>query len=764
MTVGLWHPLPTLSPLGRGGPSAIPRYALAFAALVLAAPAQAQPINRHALVSRHDVNLYRIDPHAPLMVGNNNLAFTADITGLQTFPEQYSPLAPLLTMAQWAWHSFPNPNGYGEADGMVRVPVPGRGDQLYPWIRDWSELQARPALVWLRENPHRFSLGRIGLSLDGRAPRFEAIAATHQRLDLWNGALISRFTLEGQPVAVETRVASGRDMVIASIRSPLVAAGRLGVEVRYPGVSPRLNPDPSDFGHDEGHETIIVQRNPGAWRLRRHLDGTTYYTSIVSPGATVAQAGPNRFNVQAGTSDTLAVMVSFDQDEAAGALPDHGAAAAAADARWRAYWSRGGAIDFTGSTDPRAAELERRIVLSQYLSAINEAGEVPPQEEGLFSNSWNGKFHLEVHPLHAAHFAAWQRPALLERSLAWYIADLPRARADASRHGVEGAWWTKMSGPEGRNSPSTINPFIMWQQPGPIYMAELVWRARRDRATLERYAELVDQSARLLASWPRWDEAAQRYVLGPPIIPVQENHPPLTTINPAYELEYFRWGLETAQKWRERRGLARVPAWDRVIARLAAPAQAGGLYLPVESEPRFWRDTASAGCSRNAVAPRCLNRDHPSFLMAYGLIPGRVDREAMRRTLRATEAHWDLRQTWGWDYPIIAMTAARLGEPETAVDWLMRDLPNNHWGVSGMTPRVHLDSEAQLIGPAGAAQPAGPDGPGLRRAAETYFPSNGSLLLAAGMMAAGWDGSQGHAPGFPRRGWRVRVEGIRPLP
>jgi hypothetical protein len=152
------------------------------------------------------------------------------------------------------------------------------------------------------------------------------------------------------------------------------------------------------------------------------------------------------------------------------------------------------------------------------------------------------------------------------------------------------------------------------------------------------------------------------------------------------------------------------------------------------------------------------------MLMAYGLIAGRVDREAMRRTLRAVERDWDLRQTWGWDFPVIAMTAARLGEPENAVDWLFRDLPNNHWGVSGMTPRVHLETEARLVGPAAANASAGPDGPGFRRAAETYLPSNGSLLLAVAMMAAGWDGSTGPAPGFPVEGWKVRVEGIGPLP
>jgi hypothetical protein len=380
---------------------------------------------------------------------------------------------------------------------------------------------------------------------------------------------------------------------------------------------------------------------------------------------------------------------------------------------------------------------------------------VPPLEEGLVSNSWNGKFHLEVHPWHSGHFAAWGRPELLERSMGWYLDHLGQAKAEAARHGVQGAWWTKMSGPEGRNSPSPINPFIMWQQPHPIYMAELLYRAHPGRATLARYGALVDETARLLASWPRWNAATKRFVLGPPIIPVQENHDPMTTVNPAFEVEYFRWGLQVAQAWRERRGLPREAAWDRVIASIAPLAERDGLYLPVESEPDFWRVTASDACRQHATPPQCLNRDHPSFLMAWGAIGGdRVDRDTMRRTLAATEADWDLRQTWGWDYPMIAMTAARLGEPDKAVDWLFRDTANNHWGVSGMTPRVSLDATAN----------GGPDGPGYARMAETYFPSNGGLLLAAGMMAAGWDGSTGPAPGFPRHGWKLQVEGIRPLP
>ncbi|MES1198669.1 MAG: hypothetical protein ABUS48_01660 [Pseudomonadota bacterium] len=731
-----------------------PRSILFVLGFVLAAAsAVGEPIDRHALVTRHNPELTRIDPHAPLMLGNGELGFTADITGLQTFPEQYAPQSPLLTMAQWAWHSFPNPHGYTEVDGLTQVAVPGRGEQPYAWMRSWSDADARPAFTWLRANPHRFSLGRIALALrgaDGHAAQYAEISETHQQLDLWSGTLTSHFVFAHQPVSVVTRVHPSRDMVMVEVRSPLVAAGRLGVDVRYPGVALQINGDPSDWAHDDAHTTHIVRQSAGALVLRRQLDDTVYFSSIVAPGGRIERVGAHAFRVSAWRGDRLVVLVGFDRDAGSVARPVvYARAARDGAAWWRRYWTRGGVLDFSGSTDPRAAELERRVVLSQYLSAINGAGDLPPQEEGLFSNSWYGKFHLEVHPLHAAHFATWGHPEMLERSLAWYLTELPRAEAEARRHGAEGAWWPKMVGPEGHNSPSTINPFIMWQQPHPIYMAELIYRARPTSETLTRYAELVEQTGRMLASWPRWDEAAQRYVLGPPVIPAQENHDPLTTFDPTYEIEYFRWGLETAQTWRVRRGLPRSADWDRVIAKLSPPPQRDGLYLPVESEPDFWRVAMSPACAGHAVAETCGNRDHASFLMACAMFCGdRVDMETLRRSLRATEQYWDTRQLWGWDFPVIAMTAARLGEPEDAVNWLFRDERNNQWRSSGMTPRSHLNA----------------DGQSFALDADTYFPSNGSLLLAVGMMAAGWEGSYGVAPGFPKTGWRVRAEGIRPLP
>ncbi|MFL6576622.1 MAG: hypothetical protein ACJ8MR_08395, partial [Povalibacter sp.] len=395
------------------------------------------------------------------------------------------------------------------------------------------------------------------------------------------------------------------------------------------------------------------------------------------------------------------------------------------------------------------------IVLSQYLRALNAAGTIPPQEEGLVSNSWNGKFHLEMHPWHAAHFAIWGHTSLLERSMPWYQQHLGEAKQRARAHNSKGAWWPKMTGPEGRESPSTINPFIMWQQPHPIYLAELIYRDRKSQDVLTRYRDVVFATADLLASFPHWDEQRGQFVIGPPIVPVQEVWPPLTTMNPTFELEYYRFALDVAQRWRERLGLARDEQWDRVLKQMSPLPQRDGLYLATESFPDLWQQARSPQCTAPRTSTQCFNRDHPSILGALGFLPGTsVDKQTMARTFDAVLKHWDLRQTWGWDFPFMAMTATRLGQPERAVDMLFFDSPNNRFGLAGMTPREHMLELKASNAPIE-----------YRRDAETYFPSNGSLLLAVGMMAAGWDGNTTPLPGFPKNGqWVVRAEGLNPLP
>ncbi len=217
---------------------------------------------------------------------------------------------------------------------------------------------------------------------------------------------------------------------------------------------------------------------------------------------TIATPATHAFRLTSPGSTQITLLVEFAAASPPAPMPAAEEAREAVAKGWESFWMNGGVVDLTGSRDPRAKELERRIVMSQYLTAVNSAGSVPPQEEGLFSNSWNGKFHLEMHVWHAAHFAVWGRPQLLERSMTFYFTQLADAKARAKAHGVRGAWWPKMVGPEGRESPSKVNPFIMWQQPHPIYLAETIYKATpdaRDAGEISRRGVRDRRAARQLA-------------------------------------------------------------------------------------------------------------------------------------------------------------------------------------------------------------------------------------------------------------------------
>jgi hypothetical protein len=687
-------------------------------------PVATDAVDRRARLARHAPVVRTFESYSALSVGNGAFAFTADATGLQTFPDEYSDL-PLATQAEWGWHSYPNTAGIKPVDALVDYDSHGRKV-------GYMSAQNGPAGKWLRENPHRLSLARIGFVLvrgDGSVARASDLTDVQQTLDLWSGTLDSRFTLDGRAVRVLTAAHPERDLIAVRVESAQLDPARLSVRIAFPYGGVTHTGDPADWTHPDLHTTEVAHRDRRSVEWHRTLDADEYWVRAAwSDGGSVRTTGKHEFVLEPSAgSSVFECVVDFSPRRRSEVLPSAGATLAASAAHWPRFWSDGGTLDLSGSSDPRAPELERRIVLSEYLTAIQCAGTRPPQETGETFNSWFGKSHLEMHWWHAAHFALWGRSAMLERSLPWYSQILPAARATAARQGYRGARWPKMVGPDGRESPSGIGVFLIWQQPHPIYLSELVYRARRDRRTLERYRDVVFASAEFMASYPFWEQSGKRYVLGPPLIPAQESHPPATTFNPTFELAYWAFGLETAQRWRQRLGLAREPQWDRIIRSLSPMPMRDGLYVNAESAPTTFTDAEQ-------------RRDHPTLLGAYGFVASpKVDRAAMRRTLHRVMETWRWDETWGWDYPLVAMTAARLGEPSIAIDALLMDTQKNRYHPNGHNYQR----------------------PGLT----IYLPGNGGLLSAVATMAAGWDGApRQQAPGFPRAGWSVRAEGLRGLP
>ena len=656
--------------------------------------ATSSAIDRRAVVRRHNPVVRKFDPFAALTVGNGEFAFTADVTGLQTFTDACAREFPLCTTAQWAWHTTP------QLKGVEYPPLRYKNLDTYgrpvPYAID-AKGQER-LFNWLRENPHRMHLGRIALQrMSGDASlKLDDVREIEQTLDLWSGLLASRFALGGASVEVETVCHGTKDMLGVRVRSPLLREGKLGVALSfaYP-LAARAMVDWSK-PNDGGEHRTVLQRGSERSMLSRWIDNEPAFSVplLWSTNAAITEIVPHHFVVTATSGEQLELscqvlaadsadppVLSFDQIKRAAA------------AHWEQFWTTGGAIDLGGSIHPQAQELERRIVLSQYNTAVHCAGSLPSQETGLLCNSWNGKFHLEMHWWHSAHFASWNRFGLLERSLGYYEKVLPQARELAQQQGFKGGRWPKMVGPDGKDSPSPVGPLLIWQQPHPIHFAELCYRHHRDRATLERWRAIVEETAEFMASYAHLVD--HNYVLGPPMKTVSENADTLTTRNPTFELAYWRFGLSIAQQWRERLGEPRSPHWDERLERLSPLPTQDGLYLMQEG----MTDTYSK-----------WNWEHPALLMPAAMLPADFyDREAMRRTVRKVMECWQWDRAWGWDFGVAAAAAARVDEPELAIQALMIESPKNRYHPNG-----HNYQRENLT---------------------AYLPGNGSLLAAVATMA-----------------------------
>jgi hypothetical protein len=164
-----------------------------------------------------------------------------------------------------------------------------------------------------------------------------------------------------------------------------------------------------------------------------------------------------------------------------------------------------------------------------------------------------------------------------------------------------------------------------------------------------------------------------------------------------------------------------------VAAKLSKLPVQNGVYLATESATDSYTNPQ-------------YKTDHPSVLGTFGMLPETklLDKAVMAKTFGLVWDTWTWSDTWGWDFPMTAMTAARLKMPEKAVDALLMDVKTNTYLVNGHN---YQDDRLRI-----------------------YLPGNGGLLAAVAMMCAGWDGSIGQNPGFPKNGkWTVRWEGLKKM-
>lgn len=692
-------------------------------ASTLTATAGEKPIDRKALISRNNPVVTSVDTLASLSVGNGGFAFTTDVTGLQTFPELYRNGVPLGTQSEWGWHSFDNPEQYRIEESYQMYDFGHGHRELYATQPKTG--RAKGAADWYRSNPHRLHLGCIGLEIEGLKP--SDIKKPHETLDMWTGKIHSSFKIKNTPYSVTTVCHPTLDLIGSQIKGPGAA-----VNLRFSYPTGGHSDDACNWQADDKHRTQLVTQSDHSAVLERIIDKTVYYISLQWKEPATLREKRKNYWVLESEGNQLTFCCEFLESGKELAKESFAAVADRSAAYWQQFWQTGGIVDFSHCKDKRAKELERRVVLSQWLLAIQCTASTPPQETGLTYNSWFGKFHMEMIWWHQAWLPLWGHGQLLDRTLRWYETVEPMAREIAMRQGFKGIRWMKMTDRSGEEAPSKVGSFLIWQQPHLIYLAELLYRSEKSKAErdkmLKRYGRLIDETAIFMADFATYQKEHDRYILQG-MIPAQETLKASETYNSPFELSYWHWALQVAQQWRERRGLEREALWDDIIRKLSPLAKdSENRYLAAESNIETYSDIR-------------LISDHPAVLGAVGIFPMSrlVEPQVMKHTQEWIWDNWNWDHTWGWDYPMVAMNATRLGVPENAVSALLMDKRTNTY-----LPNGHNYQDQRL---------------------RCYLPGNGGLLTAIAMMCAGWDGCQEKNPGFPKDGkWDVRWEGLQPLP
>ena len=227
--------------------------------------------DRITTIRQYNPHLSGINPQSPLSVGNGRFCFTADITGMQTLYDEYLSETPLCTMAEWAWHTTYDGHKEYTLDDVRMTEYDYLGRTVsYPRVKFEGN---EDAYNWVRMNPHKFNLARIGLTYNNEYISSDNISDISQTLDLTTGILHSEFNLSvdscddiksnqnytplQHSVNVETMSDDKSDTLVFKISSSLLnKPNGLGVDIHFPYASCDITG--SDWNSNDKHYDDIT--------------------------------------------------------------------------------------------------------------------------------------------------------------------------------------------------------------------------------------------------------------------------------------------------------------------------------------------------------------------------------------------------------------------------------------------------------------------------------------------------------------------------
>lgn len=190
------------------------------------------------------------------------------------------------------------------------------------------------------------------------------------------------------------------DVVGVNLTSPLIATGRkqLGLFLDFPwndGSSKFEAPFVGAFNMTANHTTeLIVTKSPDGSATRAQVIHTlvnnTFITTVSGSSFNISRVSPDEHkyilsSLHPSSNESFLITISYAL-QAPESVPNFETVKISSEEAWTSYWSSGGFVDlYSDSADERADELQRRIILSQYLLRVNEAGDFPPQEVRRFN-------------------------------------------------------------------------------------------------------------------------------------------------------------------------------------------------------------------------------------------------------------------------------------------------------------------------------------------------------------------------------------------
>ena len=673
---------------------------------------------------------------------------------------------------------------------------------------------------WLHNNPHRLHLGQLSLhsiinnnhlidentALETNPLDIHTLVNANQTLDVYNAFSNSNFLIESSTSSpsclfqINTTVHSIVDLVSTHVQYtdnvPNGCGNGFSLHLAFPyGTMDDLASGADWSLPSESYHTTSIQTSTStSIHLLRTLDSDKYevYCQWSDASWNIVQSGLHTFDLYPTSSASTTSIIEFsclytpynleypvgewmpwmqirknttrDLISTPNNLPLYSITASTTQSTWNNFWLSGSFVDLaTNTNDNQAWELERRIILSLYLTRANSAGSSSPQETGLLCNSWAGKFHEEMRYWHLNHWSLWNQSDLLHRSDGFLVDILPNATSTATFQGYQGARWPKMIAPISNASGidvqwpglqynsfpfdngdsanygsmlvmdagSSVGPLLLWEQPHIILMAEIqrqVANATQGNMAamdvINFQSPLVFATADFLASYVYYNASNNAFWMGPPMYGAEEEGSALYIYNPVFELVYTAWVLDIANNWRRILGLEPNPLWLNISSHLPT------LAIDIGSPSNYETYTLNPNCACLYNQPNCpKNRynktqcspgySHPMTSALMGMVNGRynhnqygVNSTIANNTISSILNMWDWSQAWGWDFPLVAFAQIRLGwSSESIVNTLLLNNTKNRYLRNGYNYQTN----------------------GL----PAYLPGNGGLLQAVAAMTGG---------------------------